>query len=121
MALFSKLLIKPSVHLAVIVVIAFAGMAGAIENIRSPYASAWILGLMILGFVAGGLGELRVKDKNGQGDNGGSERNREAKESQFVSVLAAALKLIQTHLVANGRYLQIARRSGSRPALVDQS
>ncbi|MGO8834929.1 MAG: GGDEF domain-containing protein [Roseiarcus sp.] len=104
MALFSKLLIKPSVHLAVIVVIAFAGMAGAIENIRSPYASAWILGLMILGFVAGGLGELRVKDKNGQGDNGGSERNREAKESQFVSVLAAALKLIQTHLVANGRY-----------------
>jgi diguanylate cyclase len=53
------------------------------------------------------LGETRVNDDSALDDsqkNGRVERTAESRESRFDRELAAALKLIQTHLVASGQY-----------------
>lgn len=102
-SLLSKLLVRPSAPLVVIVAIAFVGMAGAVENLQSPSILACIGALMALGLAAGGLGELRVKHSDKAGGRA-SEKRDEVRESQFVSALGAALKLIQGNLIANRRY-----------------
>lgn len=102
-ALLSKMLVRPSAPLAVTAMIAFVGMTGAVQNLQSASAVASIAALMVLGFAAGGLGELRTK-QGGAVAGRDLEKRSDAKESQFVSALAAALKVIQNSLVANRRY-----------------
>jgi hypothetical protein len=55
-----KLLRAPWLPLAVVILIAFGGIVGAIDNVQNPYALFCILGLMALGFLGIGLGELRA-------------------------------------------------------------
>jgi diguanylate cyclase len=106
-ALSLRFLVAPRRQLAVIVAIALLGMAGAIATLQNPYALLCILGLTALGLVQVALGETRVRDDGASVDsrkNGRVERAPETRESRFDRELAAALKLIQTHLVASGQY-----------------
>jgi diguanylate cyclase len=102
-----KLLAAPASQLAVVILIAFAGMAGAIDNLQNPHLVATILGLMALGYVGIGLGELRAADSRARG---GSQEQRalseslQAKSAQLDRELATIADLIRSHLNANGRY-----------------
>jgi diguanylate cyclase len=106
-ALSSRFLVAPRRQLAMIVAIALLGAAGAMATLQSPYALLCILGLTTLGFVQVAFGEMCVKDGSALVDSGKKsrvERTPESRESRFDRELGAALKLIQTHLVANGQY-----------------
>ena len=92
-------------QLTVVILIAFVGMAGAIDNIQSPYALSSILGLMALGLVGMGLGELRGAGAQARSSDGlDLQESFEAKRAQLDHELDNIANLIQSHLEANGRY-----------------
>jgi diguanylate cyclase len=101
-----KLLKAPWLPLAVVILIAFGGIVGAIDNVQNPYALFCILGLMALGFLGIGLGELRAGGAHSTSSEPGaaSEKDIEAKRAQLDQELDNIANLIQSHLDANGRY-----------------
>jgi diguanylate cyclase len=92
-----------SLRLALIVLIAFIGMAGAIHSIESPYQLASILALMTLGVAGMGLDEWRSGGREPQGLKTLSQ-GLEARELALDGELTKIAGLIRAHLDANGRY-----------------
>ncbi|WP_158815852.1 GGDEF domain-containing protein [Methylocapsa sp. S129] len=95
----------PWLQLAIVILIALLGMVGAIDNIQNPYALACILGLMALGFIGMGLGELRGAGASAHSSDGANLKDDfEARRAQLDRELDTIANLIQSHLDANGRY-----------------
>jgi diguanylate cyclase len=104
----------PWLQLAVVILIACIGLAGAIDNIQNPYALSCILGLMALGLAGMGLGELR----GGAGapaatpNQGNLNESLEARRAQLDRELDNIAGLIQSHLDASGRYSDSLAQAG---------
>jgi diguanylate cyclase len=92
--------------MAVAIAIACLGMAGAVASLQTPYALLCILGLTGLGLVQVALGETRARDDNAPAGSRGDSRaeGAESREARLDRELAAALKLIEAHLLASGQY-----------------
>lgn len=112
-----RFLTIPRLQLAVFVLIALVGMAGAFESVGRPELLLFIFGLMALGFVGTGLKEQR----GGAGeaaDPAAAKKIHEAREAQLERELATIADLIQSHLEASGRYSHsLAQADRSLPAL----
>jgi diguanylate cyclase len=96
-----------AVQLAVVILIAFVGMVGAIENIENLHILGYILGLMALGFVGMGVGELRRSGIAGgteAADQQALRESLEAKHAQLDRELVTIADVVRSHLDANGRY-----------------
>lgn len=109
-----KFLKTPWLQLAVVILIAFVGMVGAIDNVQNPYALTCILGLMALGFAGIGLGELRggAAAPTGVPEHEDSNESLEAKRAQLDRELDNIASLIQSHLDASGRYSDTLAQAG---------
>jgi diguanylate cyclase len=109
-----RFLKTPWLQLAVVIVIAFVGIVGAIDNVQDPYALSCILGLMALGFVGIGLGELRneAQAPAASPDEGDPKESLEAKRAQLDRELENIASLIQAHLDATGRYSDTLAQAG---------
>ena len=116
-----KLLMTPAPQLIVIILIAFLGMVGAIESAQSLFASSSILGLMALGLVGIGLGELRVSAADARAGSAGDrvlKKDLETRETQLDHELTTIANLIQSHLDASGRYSDsLAQADRSLPSM----
>ena len=104
-----KLLTSPAAQLAIIVLIAFAGMVGAIDNLQNPSVLATMLGLMALGYAGIGLSELRAAKRRSEIDLAEQQVLREglglkAKSATLERELTTIADIVQSHLEANGRY-----------------
>jgi diguanylate cyclase len=105
----------PTLQIAVIVLIAFVGMTGAIETVRDPYLLSCFLGLMALGLVGMGLARLGAGAPIAQGDSvdrSSVTKNLEKREQQLDRELVTIAGLIQSHLEANGRYSDSLAQAG---------
>jgi diguanylate cyclase len=101
-----RFLKTPWLQLAVVILIAFGGIVGAIDSLQNPYPLSFILGLMALGLLGIGLAELRGGGANfaSAGSGAGAGQDVEAKGAQLDRELDTIAKLIQSHVDANGRY-----------------
>jgi diguanylate cyclase len=104
----------PGLQLAVVILIAFVGLAGAIDNIQSPYALSCILGLMALGLMGMGLGELRAgaAARLLSMESRAPQESLAARRAQFDRELETIANLIQSHLDASGRYSDSLAQAG---------
>jgi diguanylate cyclase len=109
-----RFLKTPWLQLAVVILIAFLGLVGAIDNIQNPIALASILGLMALGLVGIGLGELRggAGAAAGSADREDPRESLEAKRAQLDRELDNIANLIQAHLEASDRYSDSLAQAG---------
>ena len=118
-----RFLATPTLQLAVLFLIAAVGMAGAVENVQSPFVLSGFIALMVLGFAGIGLGELRADPANAGDDpaNAGSrQKSLETRVRQLDRELATIAELIQSHLEASGRYSDSLAQAGrSLPSAVD--
>jgi hypothetical protein len=79
-----RFLKSPWLQLAVVILIAFSGIVGAVDNVQDPYALVCILGLMALGLAGIGLGELRGGAGVSRSFSGQElQENLEAKRAQL--------------------------------------
>jgi diguanylate cyclase len=109
-----RFLKSPWLQLAVVILIAFVGIVGAVDNVQDPYALACILGLMALGLAGIGLGELRggagaARSSLGQEN---LKETLEAQRAQLDRELDNIANLIQSHLDATGRYSESLAQAG---------
>jgi len=118
-----RFLATPAAQLAVLFLIACVGMAGAIENVGSPFLLSSFVALMVLGFAGIGLGELRAEPADagaGSANPGALQRSLETRVRQLDRELATIAELIQSHLEAGGRYSDSLAQAGrSLPSAVD--
>ena len=112
-----RFLTTQRLQLAVIVLIALVGMAGAFEAVGRPEFLLFIFGLMALGLVGTALKEPRA-DAEEAPEAATAKTIREARELQLERELATIADLIQSHLDASGRYSHsLAQADRSLPAL----
>lgn len=115
--------------MAVVILIALAGVGGAVENLQSPSVFAMAIGLTALACAGIGLGELRAAEARAQAreaETRAQSRSAEqralkeklqAKSAQLDRELTTIADLIQSHLDANGRYCEsLAQADRNLPA-----
>jgi diguanylate cyclase len=90
-------------QVAVIVLIAVAGILGAVNSLQQPPLLAAILSLMGLGYLGIGLGELRAAGKDAAPPSTAKD-DPDAKPAQLEGELVTIDDLIQSHLDANGDF-----------------
>jgi diguanylate cyclase len=101
-----KYLTSPFVQLALIVLIALVGAAGAIDNAHSALALGGFIALTALGLLGIGQAELRVKESAQPSvavANFGA-LSLEARGAKLEQQLALFLQLLRRNLEANGHY-----------------
>jgi diguanylate cyclase len=113
-----KILTTSAAQLAVIVLIAIVGVYGAIDTLDDPLILGVVLGLVALGFIGIGLGELRAAAApNAMAP---AELDPELKPAQIDTELVTIDDLIQSHLDANGDFSDsLAEANKSLPPLTN--
>jgi diguanylate cyclase len=124
-----KILTSSRTLMAIIVLIACAGVIGAVENIQIPSVFAMAIGLTALACAGIGLSELRVAEARArarESDSLAQSRSAEHRalrerlqdrSAQLDRELGAIAELIQSHLDANGRYSEsLAQADRNLPA-----
>jgi diguanylate cyclase len=110
-----KLLARPWAQLAVVVLIAFVGMAGAIGNLQNPSVAAMALALMALAYVGMGIGEIRAGQSRARADAAEQRAPKESfqeRSARLDAELAGIADLIEAHLEATGRYSESLAQAG---------
>jgi len=113
------MLSRAAAQLAVVVVIAFTGLFGAIDTLDQPSVLAVILGLMALGYVGIGLGELRAVGADPE-RSPAIDENPDVQPAKLDGELVTIDDLIQSHLDANGDFSDsLAHANKSLPPLTN--